>query len=118
MKLLKWLRGPSSVSTGFSDYTEFTPIESARLKGHVRKVVIGGRQCVLRRTYLFPWQKEEVNPLWLMEGRGELNDGSVISVSMALPGDFERARKLTLAKLLDTAVALKLAQHYAAQRTA
>jgi hypothetical protein len=108
MKFPKWLRGPSSVSTGFSEYIQFTPIEAARLKGHLRKVMVGGRKIVLRRDFVFPWVAQEVNRVWAMDGTAETLTGEPIRVSVVLPDDdFNRARDMTVMKLLDVVIQQK-----------
>lgn len=109
MNPLKWLRGPSSISTGYSEYLQFTPIEAARLKGKLRKVVVGGRKVVFRRTFMLPWVADEVTKAWTMDASAETMDGQIIRVNLVLGhDDMAHARDLVVAKLLDTYIQQRL----------
>lgn len=107
MKLPKWLRGPSSVSTGFSHYTRVVPFEAARLKGQIKSMHIGGRQLTLRTTYLFPWAKEEVARCWSMDGTVVMPNGDEFRDCMVVSGTYEQARHLMFTRLVNKTLAAR-----------
>lgn len=110
MNLRKLLQGPSRVTTEMGTRQELIRLAPLRAEPEFRKVSISYAPMTVRRSFLFPWQADEVLESWDITAKISLRDGQTFRVSKLVRLDFEKAMELMMLEVVKAATLEKMQQ--------